>query len=188
MKSSSPREKTLRTRAVDTGVLPHGAEVGIDRDSKSYERRSVPLPSTAAHTTHPPSWCTHEKLCQDGTRTSRLCGRKPWTRQQLDDENLLLQLPLLRLGTDQVRCRCTWQVTQSTKCKGILQQCQHSHKKTEPNPSKRFARKKLSKDLITKPPTTRDCLRTQPDELSVQPLHPVVVPGLAASSRQTNLV
>ena len=74
---------TLRTRAVEIGVLTHGAEMGIDGDwacgrvwfkKKNYERRSVP-----AHTTHPPSWCTQEKLCQDGTRISRFCGRKPWT-------------------------------------------------------------------------------------------------------------
>ena len=25
--------------------------------SKSFERRTVPIPFTAAHTTHPPSWC-----------------------------------------------------------------------------------------------------------------------------------
>ena len=32
------------------------------------------------HNTYPPSWKTQEKTCQDGARTSRLCGRKPWTR------------------------------------------------------------------------------------------------------------
>ena len=70
---------------------------------------------------------------------------------KLDDEELLLELPLLRLGKggaavevggDSVKsasCRCTWQVAQSTKCKCNLQQCKHSHKKTKPNPSTRCA-------------------------------------------------
>ena len=40
----------------------------------------------------------------------------------------------------QVTCTCTYQVTQSTKCKGILQRCKRSHEKTKPNPSARFAK------------------------------------------------
>ena len=45
----------------------------------NYERRNVQLQSTAAQTTLPLNWCTREKLCQDGTRTSRFCGMKLWT-------------------------------------------------------------------------------------------------------------
>ena len=44
--------------------------------SRNYARRSVRLPSTAAQTAHPLNWRTQEKLCQDGMRTSRLCGNE----------------------------------------------------------------------------------------------------------------
>ena len=35
---------------------------------------------TAAQAGHALNWRKIKKLCQDGTRNSRLCGTKPWTR------------------------------------------------------------------------------------------------------------
>ena len=62
--------------------------MGIDGDwergrvwFKNYERRNVQLLSTTVQTTHPLNWCTQEKLCQNGMRTSKLCGVKPWTKR-----------------------------------------------------------------------------------------------------------
>ena len=78
------------------------------------------------------TWARHNLTSENGTPSSQ-------PSLALDDEERLLELLLLRLCTDgataleagggscQVTCKCTWQVTQSTKCNGILQQCKHSH-------------------------------------------------------------
>ena len=56
------------------------------------------------------------------THASRLVRRSPSSEpsQELGDEELLLELPLLRLGTDGAAasevggdCTCTWQFTQT---------------------------------------------------------------------------
>ena len=48
--------------------------------SINNERRSARLPSSGDQTAHLQIWRIQEKLCQDGSRTSRLCGTKPWTK------------------------------------------------------------------------------------------------------------
>ena len=71
--------------------------------------------------------------------------------QELDDEEPLLELPLLRLGTERAAIKVGGDVVKSaasaagmlpksTRCKGILQQCKRSQLKTKLHCSTRNAK------------------------------------------------
>ena len=82
----------LRTRAVKRGVQTHGAKMGIDGDwergggwfKKLRTERAVTI-FQRPNKIHPQNRCLQTKLCQGGTRTSRLCGMKPWMRPISDN-------------------------------------------------------------------------------------------------------